>query len=142
MARDSKATIRKRIHKRIRAKLAGTTERPRLAVFRSLNHIYAQVIDDAKGVTLAAASTLDKDLKSKLKTGADIAAASAVGKLVAERAKKAGLTGKDNWLKYPRIHLFRRMERSFFKFLTPTCLLHSLGCVLEVSRNTALWHQR
>lgn len=65
--------------------------RPRLSVFRSSKHIYAQVIDDAKGQTLAAASTIDKDLKGQLKTGADIEAAKAVGKLVAERAVKAGV---------------------------------------------------
>jgi large subunit ribosomal protein L18 len=65
--------------------------RPRLCVFRSSKHIYAQVIDDAKGVTLAAASSIDKDLKAKLKTGADKAAATEVGKLLAERAVKAGV---------------------------------------------------
>ena len=65
--------------------------RPRLSVHRSSKHIYAQVIDDAKGQTLAAASTLEKDLKGKLKTGADKAAAAEVGRLVAERAVKAGV---------------------------------------------------
>ena len=66
-------------------------ERPRLSVYRSSKNIYAQVIDDTKGHTLAAASTLDKDLKGALKTGADIAAAAAIGKLIAERASKAGV---------------------------------------------------
>jgi large subunit ribosomal protein L18 len=66
--------------------------RPRLSVHRSGRHIYAQVIDDEKRVTLAAASTLDKDLREKLKSGADKAAAVEVGKLVAERAKAAGVT--------------------------------------------------
>ncbi|MEL6297092.1 MAG: 50S ribosomal protein L18 [Pseudomonadota bacterium] len=66
--------------------------RPRLSVFRSSKQIYAQIIDDEAGRTLAAASTIDKDLKSSLKTGADKDAASAVGKLVAERAVKAGVT--------------------------------------------------
>ena len=66
--------------------------RPRLSVYRSSEHIYAQVIDDAEGRTLAAASTLEKDLRTSLKTGADKAAAEAVGKLVAERAKAAGVT--------------------------------------------------
>jgi large subunit ribosomal protein L18 len=66
--------------------------RPRLSVFRSSQHIYAQVIDDAHGRTLAAASTLDKGLRESLKTGADKAAAAAVGKLIAERAKAAGVT--------------------------------------------------
>jgi large subunit ribosomal protein L18 len=75
--------------RRTLAKNAGG--RPRLSVFRSSKHIYAQVIDDAKGHTLAAASSLEKELKATLKTGADKAAASAVGKLLAERAKKAGV---------------------------------------------------
>src|SRR5215468_5966999 len=66
-------------------------DRPRLSVFRSSKHIYAQIIDDAKGHTLAAASSLDSGLKTALKTGADVAAASAVGKLIAERAKAAGV---------------------------------------------------
>ena len=66
--------------------------RPRLSVFRSSKQIYAQVIDDVRGHTLAAASTLDQDLKGKLKTGADIDAAKEVGRLVAERAKQAGVT--------------------------------------------------
>jgi large subunit ribosomal protein L18 len=70
-------------------KVAG--DRPRLSVHRSSKHIYAQIIDDAKGHTLAAASTIDGDLKGGLKTGADAAAAAAVGKLIAERAVKAGV---------------------------------------------------
>lgn len=65
--------------------------RPRLSVFRSSKHIYAQIIDDANGTTLAAASSLDKDLRTGLKTGADIDAAGMVGKLIAERAAKAGV---------------------------------------------------
>lgn len=68
------------------------TDRPRLSVHRSSKHIYAQIIDDAKGHTVAAASTLEKDLKGKLKTGADKTAASEVGKLLAERAIKAGVS--------------------------------------------------
>jgi len=64
----------------------------RLSVFRSSKHIYVQLIDDAKGATLASASSLDGELKDSLKTGADVAAATAVGKLIAERAKKAGIT--------------------------------------------------
>ena len=66
-------------------------DRPRLSVHRSSKHIYAQIIDDAQGRTLAAASTIDGDLKTSLKTGADSAAATAVGKLIAERAVKAGV---------------------------------------------------
>ncbi len=77
---------------RVRTTLRSTAYgRPRLSVFRSSKHIYVQVIDDLKGVTLVSASTLDKELKDTLKTGADKAAAEAVGKLVAERAKKAGI---------------------------------------------------
>jgi len=79
--------IRQRVHDRIRTKVQGTSERPRLNVYRSLNHIYAQVIDDAQGVTLVAASTV----ASKTKTGGNVAAAKEVGKLVAERAKEKGI---------------------------------------------------
>ena len=82
---------RKRVHTRLRKTLSGTTERPRLNIYRSLKHIYAQVIDDTKGVTLAAASSLDEDLRKKIKTGADVGAAKEVGRLVAERAVKAGI---------------------------------------------------
>ncbi|MCB1783997.1 MAG: 50S ribosomal protein L18 [Alphaproteobacteria bacterium] len=79
--------------RRVNIDRVGTREtRPRLSVYRSGKQIYAQVIDDLKGVTLAAASTMDKDLKEKLKTGADKAAAAEVGKLLATRAKKAGVT--------------------------------------------------
>ena len=85
---DKTARRQSRIRKTIRLR-AG--ERPRLSVFRSSKHIYAQVIDDANGRTVAAASTLDKDLKPTLKTGADKAAAEAVGKLIAARAKSAGV---------------------------------------------------
>jgi large subunit ribosomal protein L18 len=83
-----KKEIRARVHKRIRRKLAGTTERPRLAVFRSVAHIYAQVIDDSKGVTLVSASSVDKGGKTN---GGNVAAAKAIGKLVAERAKEKGV---------------------------------------------------
>jgi large subunit ribosomal protein L18 len=83
-----KKEIRKRIHKRIRRKLAGSGERPRLAVFRSVSHIYAQVIDDAEGKTLVSASSVDKDAKTN---GGNVAAAKAIGKLVAERAKEKGI---------------------------------------------------
>jgi large subunit ribosomal protein L18 len=75
-----------------RAVKAASNGRPRLSVHRSSENIYAQVIDDVKGVTVASASTLEKDVKGTLKTGADKAAAAAIGKLVAERAVKAGVT--------------------------------------------------
>jgi large subunit ribosomal protein L18 len=82
---------RKRRHSRVRAKISGTAERPRMNVFRSLNHIYVQVIDDTEGRTLASASTLDKELvvKASGKTKKDQAAL--VGTLIAERAKSAGI---------------------------------------------------
>ena len=80
--------IRQRIHTRIRRKLAGTAARPRLAVHRSLNHIYAQVIDDQAGSTLTSASTMTL----KIKTGGNVSAAKEVGKAVAESAKAKGIT--------------------------------------------------
>ena len=83
-----KKEIRNRIHARIRRKLRGTTERPRLAVFRSVAHIYAQVIDDAAGATLVSASSVDKGGRTN---GGNVAAAKAIGKLVAERAKEKGI---------------------------------------------------
>jgi large subunit ribosomal protein L18 len=79
--------IRKRIHTRIREKLSGTSERPRLNVYRSLNHIYAQVIDDQNGVTLASASTIA--LKSKI--GGNVSAAKEIGKAIAEKAQEKGI---------------------------------------------------
>jgi large subunit ribosomal protein L18 len=85
----SKDEIRQRIHTRIRRKVRGNTERPRLAVFRSVAHIYAQVIDDAKGVTIVAASSSEKDATG---TGGNVAAAKEIGKRVAERAKAKGIT--------------------------------------------------
>ena len=90
MAKVASNEVRMRIHERIRKKLDGSTSRPRLAVFRSNKHIYAQIIDDSKGTTLTAASTLDVDTK-KDRQGGNIAAAKAVGKLVAERAKQKGI---------------------------------------------------
>jgi large subunit ribosomal protein L18 len=83
-----KKEIRTRIHRRIRRKLQGTAERPRLAVFRSVAHIYAQVIDDSKGNTLVSASSVDKGARTN---GGNLAAAKTIGKLVAERAKEKGI---------------------------------------------------
>src|SRR5580698_7174726 len=85
----SKDEIRQRIHTRIRRKVRGTTERPRLAIFRSVAHIYAQVIDDAKGITIVAASSSEKGSSA---TGGNVAAAKEIGKRVAERAKEKGIT--------------------------------------------------
>ncbi len=82
---------RLRRHVRVRRKIKGTAEAPRLSVYRSLNHIYAQVIDDVKGVTLCAASTMEKDLKSKTAKMSKTDAAKAVGKAVAEKAKALGV---------------------------------------------------
>ncbi len=79
-------------HRRIRNKLNGTSERPRMSVFRSLNEIYVQVIDDTVGHTLVSASTLDKALKSELSHRGNVAAAQAVGELLARRALEKGIT--------------------------------------------------
>jgi large subunit ribosomal protein L18 len=86
----SRGAARRKRHQRIRLHLAGTQDRPRLAVFRSLNHIYAQVIDDASGTTLVAASTVEKDLRGSSSTKTQEAAV--VGRLLAERAKAAGIS--------------------------------------------------
>lgn len=90
MAQKNKADIRRGVHSRIRKKVRGSADRPRLAVFRSLNHIYAQVIDDDSGKTLATASTTEKALSGA--TGGNIAAAQQVGKTIAERAQAAGVS--------------------------------------------------
>jgi len=87
----TKEDVRARIHARIRKKLAGTMARPRLAVFRSQSHIYAQVINDDEGRTLCTASSLDKELREKSNRGATVAAAKAVGALIAHRAKEKGI---------------------------------------------------
>ena len=87
----SRNAHRQRIHLRVRRKVSGTPERPRLCIFRSLDHIYAQVIDDRTGRTLAAASSLDKEVRKQLKGGGNVAAAKVVGKVIAERARSAGI---------------------------------------------------
>ena len=86
----SKKELRTRRHQRSRFYLKGTSERPRLSVFRSSNHIYAQIIDDEKGVTLVAASSVDKELKGKVK-GGNKEGAKQVGTAIAERAKGKGI---------------------------------------------------
>ena len=86
-----RAKERGRIHKRIRHKLSGSQARPRLCVFRSLNHIYAQIVDDARGETLVCASTVEKEVRGDLKTGGNLQAAKSVGKAVAERARVKGI---------------------------------------------------
>jgi large subunit ribosomal protein L18 len=91
LTRISKNDNRRRVHERIRKKLMGTPERPRLNIYRSLNHIYAQLIDDLEGVTLASASSAEG--KKQTRTGGgNLAAAKAVGKSVAERARAKGIT--------------------------------------------------
>ena len=89
MANRKRAEVRSAVHRRIRRKVRGSTERPRLAVYRSLNHIYAQLIDDEKSQTLASASTTEKDLRGS--SGGNVAAAKRVGQAIAERALSAGV---------------------------------------------------
>ena len=89
--RDSKNIIRLRVHKRIRSRVSGTGERPRLAVFRSVKHIYAQVIDDVAGHTVVAASSSEKATSTGKGGGGNMSGAKAIGKLVAERAKDKGI---------------------------------------------------
>jgi large subunit ribosomal protein L18 len=76
----------------VRQKVSGTPERPRLAVYRSLNHIYAQVIDDGTGKTLVSASSIDKETRKQTKGGGNVATAKLIGKVIAERAKAAGIS--------------------------------------------------
>ncbi|MBI5057676.1 MAG: 50S ribosomal protein L18 [Nitrospirae bacterium] len=87
----SKIEARERRHDRVRKKVVGSPNKPRLNVFRSLNHIYAQLIDDYSGSTLVAASSIDKELKGKVKTGGNVEAAKIVGSLVAKRAADKGI---------------------------------------------------
>ncbi|RME68078.1 MAG: 50S ribosomal protein L18 [Nitrospirae bacterium] len=87
----TKRQLRKRRHLRVRKKVFGTPERPRLSVYGSLNHMYAQIIDDTVGHTLCAASTLDKELKGKFSHGGNVEAARMVGQLIAKRAIEKGI---------------------------------------------------
>ena len=89
--RLSREAHRRRIHVRMRKRIIGTTERPRLAVHRSSRHIRAQVIDDASGRTIVSASSLDKEVRATIKGGGNIAASKVVGKAIAERAKAKGV---------------------------------------------------
>jgi large subunit ribosomal protein L18 len=94
ISKTSKDKTRQKVHSRIRKTLAGTTERPRLNVYRSVNHIYAQVIDDAKGVTIVSATSVQKGKGTKGEkrpTGGNVASAKDVGKLIAQRAKEKGI---------------------------------------------------
>ena len=87
----SRNAHRERVHERVRRRVSGTPARPRLCVYRSLGHIYAQVIDDQGGRTLVSASSLDKETRGQTKGGGNIAAAKVVGKVIAERARAAGI---------------------------------------------------
>jgi large subunit ribosomal protein L18 len=90
MAKHSRNDVRLRIHTRIRSRVRGNEERPRLAVYRSVKHIYAQVIDDRKGHTLVAAASTDK--KAGVAKGGNVAGAKELGRIIAERAKEKGIT--------------------------------------------------
>ena len=89
---NSKDKVRRRVHQRLRTRLAGSTERPRLNVYRSLNHIYVQLIDDADGKTIVQASTIEGRKKGQRSTGGNVASAKEIGKRIAERAKEKGVT--------------------------------------------------
>ncbi len=90
MAQKDRATVRRAVHKRIRRKVSGSAERPRLTIYRSLSHIYAQIIDDERGQTLVSASTTEKDLRGA--TGGNVEAAERVGRAIAERATAKGIS--------------------------------------------------
>ncbi|MGN0438206.1 MAG: 50S ribosomal protein L18 [Lachnospiraceae bacterium] len=89
--KESRSKVRAKKHLRIRNRFSGTSERPRLAVFRSNNHMYAQIIDDTVGKTLVSASTVQKEVKAELEKTNDVDAAAYVGKVIAERALAAGI---------------------------------------------------
>ena len=91
VSKESRQEIRAKKHMKIRKRFSGTAERPRLAVFRSNNHVYAQVIDDVAGKTLVSASTLEKDIQAELKNTDDIDAATKIGDVVAKRALEKGI---------------------------------------------------
>ena len=91
VSKTNRSEVRHNKHRRLRSRLSGTPERPRLAVFRSNNHMYAQVIDDEAGVTLVSANTLDKEIKAEFPYGGNVDAAKAVGVLVGKRALEKGI---------------------------------------------------
>ncbi len=92
VSKKSRTVVREQKHKRLRNRFSGTAERPRLAVFRSNNHMYAQIIDDTVGKTLVSASTLDKEVKAELEKTNNVEAAAAVGTVVAKRALEKGIS--------------------------------------------------
>ena len=91
VSKQSRSEIRRKKHYRLRNRFAGTAERPRLAVFRSNNHMYAQIIDDSVGKTLVSASTLQKDVKAQLENTDDVAAAAYLGTVIGKKAVEAGI---------------------------------------------------
>lgn len=90
--RYTKEEARKARHFRVRKKVVGTSDKPRLNIFRSVNHIYAQIIDDFTGITVIAASSLDKEMRGKLKSGGNIEAAKKVGAVIAKKALEKGIS--------------------------------------------------
>ena len=92
VTRISRSAHRERIHRRVRQKVSGTPERPRLTVYRSLNQIYAQVIDDLAGTTLVSASSIDSETRKETKGGGNVATAKIIGRIIAERSIAAGIT--------------------------------------------------
>ena len=92
VSKKSRTVVREQKHRRLRNRFSGTAERPRLAVFRSNNHMYAQIIDDTVGKTLVSASTLDKEVKAELEKTNNVEAATVVGKVVAKKALEKGIT--------------------------------------------------
>lgn len=92
VSKESRSKIRVNKHRRLRNRLSGTPNRPRLAVFRSNNHMYAQIIDDVAGNTLVSASTLQKDVKAELKKTNDVEAAAYLGTVIAKKALEKGIT--------------------------------------------------
>lgn len=112
----TKEKARKKRHFRVRKKVGGTPGKPRLNVFRSVNHIYAQLIDDYAGITLAAASTLDKELKGKISAGGNVEAAKIVGGLIAKRAADKGVKvvvfDRGGYLYHGRIKALAEAARS------------------------------
>ncbi len=114
---EEKERLRKKRHRRVRSKVTGTAERPRLNVSRSLQHIYAQLIDDTTGQTVAHASTVDASLRENLKSGGNIEAAKAVGKLIAERGQEKGISSvvfdRGGYLYHGRIQALADSAREF-----------------------------
>ncbi|MDD6212690.1 MAG: 50S ribosomal protein L18 [Clostridiales bacterium] len=92
VSKKSRTEIREQKHRRLRSRFSGTAERPRLAVFRSNKHMYAQIIDDVAQTTLVSASTLQKEIKAELEKTNDVAAASYLGTVIAKRAMEKGIT--------------------------------------------------